>query len=368
MFEPLISEKEAISIKYLPQSQILLALSDLREQNRVPLLLVNHFQQKKGTYKQDSEYTRKLGANDVFIQLQSGLDSIGEQQCELWIGSGQWQYGHKELDVDVDLSFCSNENTLIGSVSIPLEENSSLQNLSQLYYKQIIDFISEQSKQHLLRMWNYFPDINQSGHVLERYQEFCIGRHNAFASGATKEFDYPAASAVGSASQALSPKMVIIFIATHESGLFLENPDQISAYQYPSHYSPKSPSFARASIYHTGKLQQLHISGTASIVGHESKFHGDIINQTHQTIKNLKRLIKHGNEECAQNEQFSLMSSSAGAPIIKVYLRNPADKEIVAPIIQAFTPDTQYICYLQADVCRQELDIEIEMLLNSQRE
>ena len=372
MFESHISENEAISIHYLPQSQLSLALSDFHKQNKTALLLLNHFQQSSPFSKQSSEYSEKLRSNQEFISLYSGLESIDENQCELWIGNGQWQQGRKELNAGIDLSFYHNSSFLIGSLSIPLEAGDSLQNLSQMYYEQIINFIEAQNKPHLLRMWNYFPDINQldnlSNNALERYQEFCIGRHNAFASGSKKEFEYPAASAVGSASQATSSEMVIIFIATREAGQFLENPDQISAYQYPSHYSPKSPSFARASVYHTGKLQQLHISGTASIVGHESKFHGDIINQTHQTIRNLERLIKHSNEECSTGEGFSLMNSSAGAPIIKVYLRNPADKVIVDPIIQAFTPETQYICYLQADVCRQELDIEIEMLLNTQTE
>ena len=148
-------------------------------------------------------------------------------------------------------------------------------------------------------------------------------------------------------------------------GLFLENPDQISAYQYPSHYSPKSPSFARASICQSTKLQQLHISGTASIVGHESKFHGDIIKQTHQTIRNLKRLIQHSNEKCVEDEPFNLASPASESAAIKVYLRNPADLDKVLPIIQDFTLDSKNTCYLQADICRQELDIEIEMLLNS---
>lgn len=374
MFEPLtpkqvISDKGDIHLKYLWQSQVSLTLSALKQQKMAPLLLLDHFQQT----------TSLSGIEQPFIHLRSGLESIGKKQCELWIGEGLWEKGIKALQANSELSFCFNQDSLIGSLSIMLPAEHSLQSLSQLYYEQIIDFIQTQNKPHLLRMWNYLPLINQidsckSG-PLERYQQFCVGRHNAFAATAAKELEYPAASAVGSCSETHSAKMVIIFITTSKPGHFLENPDQTSAYQYPSQYSPKSPSFARASICQGAKLQQLYISGTASIVGHVSKFQGDIINQTHQTIRNLKRLIQYSkeeypNEKCAADERFNPgalvpKTSAAGTPFIKVYLRNPADRDKVAPIIQEFSPDSKSICYLQADICRQELDIEIEMLINS---
>jgi len=368
---PLIStlEESAIDIKYFPQSELPSAFKVLQKQKLIPLLLIEHFHEDHDFSKQNPKDYELFGLNNALIHLHSGLNSIGDKQCELWVGNSDWEFGQKSLLNDVELSFCSNAHSLIGSLSISLASESSLQELSRLYYEEIIEFISSHNKPNLLRMWNYFPDINHLdsglGSSLERYQEFCIGRHNAFASGTKADFDYPAASAVGSSSQLGSPTMVILFIATSQPGLFLENPDQVSAYQYPSQYSPKSPSFARASICQTKKLQQLHISGTASIVGHESKYHGDIVNQAHQTIKNLKRLIQHSNEQFETKETFKLNNSAAGAPIIKVYLRNSQDKETIEPIIKDFSPDSKNICYLQADVCRQELDIEIEMLLNA---
>ncbi len=362
-------EGSGIYIKYLQQSQLSSALSALEQQKMLPLLLLDHFPQTTALFG-----SQKSIATQPLIHLRSGLDSIGEKQCELWVGNDHWQQGSINLQENADLSFCFSQDSLIGSLSISLLPEHSLLSLSQAYYEQIIDFIQTQNKPHLLRMWNYFPDINQtdnfSGDSLERYQQFCIGRHNAFASGATKEFAYPAASAVGSCSKNASAthgaKMVIVFIAMNKAAQFLENPEQISAYQYPNHYSPKSPSFARASFCQTEKLQQLYISGTASIVGHESKFHDNIIKQTQQTIKNLQRLIQHSNEECAADKLFSMASGRtiSGAPAIKVYLRKPTDFTKVLPIIQEFTLNCKNICYLQADICRRELDIEIEMLLN----
>jgi len=352
--ELLISKKEGINIKYLPQRQLSAALSVLKEQNLTPLLLIDHFQNP----------TFSSTPSTALIHLNSGLHSVGEKQCELWIGSGDWQQGKTNLYADIELSFCFNQDFLIGSLSLPLSSGASLQDLSQIYYEQIMHYISDKNQHHLLRMWNYLPFINQIDNDLERYQQFCIGRHEGFAINKMIDFAYPAASAVGNYSNGDSAQLVITFIATQHCGHFLENPNQISAYQYPDYYSPRSPSFARASIYQTEKLEQLYISGTASIVGHESKFSGDIINQTHQTIKNLKYLIDHSNEAGTVSEVFHLSSTDKFAPAVKVYLRNPADLDKVQAIIQAFIPGVNNVCYLQADICRQELDIEIEMLLN----
>ena len=162
--------------------------------------------------------------------------------------------------------------------------------------------------------------------------------------------------------------MLILFIATKQPVLFIENPDQISAYAYPSHYSPRSPSFARASVHQTSLNKQLYISGTASIVGHKSLFPGDIVGQTKQTIKNIEKLIQHAGKKFNVSTHFNISDSTADLSSIKIYLRNPDDLAKVTPLIQKFVPLCNNICYLQADICRQELDIEIEMLLNSKNE
>jgi hypothetical protein len=51
---------------------------------------------------------------------------------------------------------------------------------------------------HLLRVWNYLPDIHRDRDGLERYRRFSLGRHEAFvAAGRDIARDAPAASAVG---------------------------------------------------------------------------------------------------------------------------------------------------------------------------
>ncbi len=350
-----------IHIQYFPQSHLSHVLSVLKQQNKTPLLLLEHTKQSKIT----------VAEPQPLIHLNSGLESIfasnsqHELCCELWSAQGQWESETlTNQSANTNLSFCTHKEYIIGSLSIPLSDCDSLQDQTRSFYEQIINFLRVQGKPHLLRIWNYFPDINQKDDDFERYQQFCVGRHIAFnkhpAANNTK-IQYPAASAVGSHS----PIMVIIFIASHQPVLYIENPDQISAYSYPTYYSPKSPSFSRASIYQTSDTMQLYISGTASIVGHKSLFPGDISNQTRQTIKNLNKLIQHTNQQPEVSTYFNLSDATNGSSSLKVYLRNPDNFPEVAPLIQEFAPLCKNICYLQADICRQELDIEIEMILNS---
>lgn len=352
-----------IHIQYFPQSHLDSALSALKQQNKTALLLLEHTKLSK-TALTTAEF-------QPLIHLKSGLESIGssnsqnEPWCELWSAAGQWEHGSQSNQSNSGrLSFCTNNEYLIGSLSIPLTAQDSLQQQTQSYYEQIIDFINAQEKPHLLRMWNYFPFINQLDEGFERYQQFCVGRHHAFndhQNSANTKIQYPAASALGSHSS----MMLILFIATKQPVLFIENPDQISAYAYPSHYSPRSPSFSRASVHQTSLNKQLYISGTASIVGHKSLFPGDISGQTKQTIKNIKKLIQHAGKKFNVSTHSKTYDNATDLSSLKVYLRNPHDFPKVAPLVQEFVPLCNNICYLQADICRQELDIEIEMLLNS---
>ena len=344
-------ENHLIQIKYVQQNQIHQSLSELVVQNSTPLLFLEHSQ----------NLTQLTSAEHQLIHLQSGLKSVGNGQqsdwCELWFAKGHWQQDHFDNSQGIQISHYQNDDVLLGSLSIQLTDVSSMQEISQMYYQQLIDFIAQQNKPHLIRMWNYVPDIHRSEDGLERYQQFCVGRHNAFANGP----GYPAASAVGSHSS----EMIILFIAARQPGIFIENPEQVSAYQYPCEYSPKSPSFARASLYQEQGLKQFYISGTASIVGHESQFINDILGQTKQTLKNLKTLIQYANKQEQLAIDFDPHGGLNNSQTIKVYLRKSDDFLKVAPLIQKFAPNCQNICFLQADICRRDLDIEIEMLCNS---
>src|SRR5688500_14964147 len=140
--------------------------------------------------------------------------------------------------------------------ALTLEENGSLESLTRGAYARMIEDARAAGYPYFLRMWNYVGDINEFDEGRERYQLFCAGRHDAFvAAGYQHGADLPAASAVGSHGRGL----VVYFLASREPGVQVENPRQISAYDYPAQYGPKSPSFSRLTVWrseeHTSELQ-----------------------------------------------------------------------------------------------------------------
>jgi enamine deaminase RidA (YjgF/YER057c/UK114 family) len=139
--------------------------------------------------------------------------------------------------------------------------------------------------------------------------------------------------------------------------LSLENPQQTPAYAYHAKYSSQSPKFSRATALLLGDYMTTWISGTASIVGSESCYPGDIEKQTQQTIDNIQRLISPDNFA-------SSGVSGAGAGFqdlakIRVYLKRPEDLAKCRAICTRRFGSVPAI-YAVADVCRPELLVEIE--------
>ena len=140
----------------------------------------------------------------------------------------------------------------------------------------------------------------------------------------------------------------------------LENPMQVSAFDYGEAYSPKSPKFSRAMAFVAGSDAKVYISGTASITDSESRFEGDPEGQTHQTLDNIAALVtpenlaRHGvNGYGATLEHFA---------VARVYVKNKSDFPAIKQVCEKRMPETP-IVYTFADVCRPELLVEIEGLI-----
>ncbi|EQD39835.1 Endoribonuclease L-PSP, partial [mine drainage metagenome] len=131
-------------------------------------------------------------------------------------------------------------------------------------YSTIFDRLDCEDYPQLLRVWNYFPGINDMGSELERYREFNVGRYEAFfhKNRTVCGGSMPAACALGTKKGGL----VICFLASKVPGISLENPRQTHAYSYPKDFGPRSPIFSRGVLLDDSLL----ISGTASIIGSET--------------------------------------------------------------------------------------------------
>ena len=193
---------------------------------------------------------------------------------------------------------------------------------------------------HLIRIWNHIAGLNDGDGDTERYRRFCIGRHDAFAAAGWPKQRFPSASGVGMPGGALT----VYALAADNAGVQVENPRQVSAYDYPRQYGPRSPSFARATI----AAGLLLTAGTSSVVGHQTVHADDVEAQLDETLVNLDAVAR-----------------AAGAPglatfdRLKVYLRRRSDYPVVAARLEREFPRAQKL-FLEADICRNDLLVEIE--------
>ena len=207
---------------------------------------------------------------------------------------------------------------------------------------------------HLYRIWNYVPRINAATAGLENYRRFCRGRSLAFETRYGPDFrrHLPAGSAVGSPGGALA----VAFVAGPDAPRHFENPLQVPAFEYPEHYGPRPPSFARATLAGPGPGAVLYLSGTAAIRGHASVAPGDLAGQLACTRENLARI--------AAAAGVDLAAPDPAARTFKIYLRHPADLPALrADLDRHLLRPADTVTILAADICRAELLVEIEAVL-----
>ena len=219
------------------------------------------------------------------------------------------------------------------------------------------DLFAATGSWHLARVWNYVPEINCLGaDGLENYRVFCRGRSLAFEEkyGSSFKALLPAASAVGSKTS----RLTVAFAAYHARPHHVENPLQVPAYDYPTDYGPRPPSFARATLVQTGAAPSLFVSGTAAIRGHLTMAPGDTLRQLEYTLENLRTISS------ACGLKSTLVLPGAEKRMFKVYLRHPSDVPAVAARLeQELLLPGDIVSYLHADICRVSLNVEIEASL-----
>jgi chorismate lyase / 3-hydroxybenzoate synthase len=253
-----------------------------------------------------------------------------------WRHNGCWMWGAVELHDTAD-------------------EPLSLESQAYQAYTDIFAALNETGCPHLQRLWNYLPAINADGGELERYRQFNTGRQQAFLQAGSSAFEgSPAACAIGTHGG----PMRVRFLAGRGAPVPVENPRQVSAYRYPKSYGPTSPSFSRAALIDAGAGRVgLLISGTASIVGHQSMHAGNVAEQTRETLRNLQAVIDAAHAKTSA--RFAVPDLACA-----VYVRRSADAPQIAQVLGdalgADAPMLRHAVHLEADICRSDLLVEIE--------
>ena len=220
-------------------------------------------------------------------------------------------------------------------------------------YHELLALLDERGYPGLQRVWNYVPRINEDQRGVERYKRFNVGRARGFEErfGENAERHFSAASAVGTTGDTL----IVCFAAGREPGTHIENPRQVCAHRYPPDYGPKSPSFARGTFAPTSWGETLFLSGTGSVVGHETKHRGDPLGQLEESLTNIDALLDGGVARSGPRrhdvDRFVLL---------KTYVRSPEHFPAIRDALaRRLDPSTPAI-YLKADLCRTDLLVEIE--------
>lgn len=212
----------------------------------------------------------------------------------------------------------------------------------------------------IVRQWNYVPNILNIQHFegknLQHYQLFNEIRQKYYASNDFME-GYPAATGIGTRNGNFDLDFFALKSSESIQKVGLSNPKQHDAYKYDQSHLigdasfgqiKKTPLFERAKMLKTNEGTQVFISGTASIIGQETIGIGDIKCQTEVTINNIKELISTSNS--IQTNQFTYL---------RAYIKEENHFHEVRSILETLFPDIT-ISYLQADICRDNLLVEIE--------
>jgi chorismate lyase/3-hydroxybenzoate synthase len=270
----------------------------------------------------------------------------GDRRIERWSADAPVDVGALR-----DVGYARVGEYLFANLLVPEGRCADMENVTRSSYLKLDALLRREGYPYWLRAWNYFSGITQGDGEGERYRRFNAGRHSAVGLSDAVSRNLPAASALGSEAGGF----VLCALAGRRPATQIENPRQVSAPQYPPRYGLRSPMFARAALVANGAGGQLLVSGTASIVGHESLHADDPVAQVEETARNFDALIDTALTADKSRSPYTRVRLES----LKVYLRAAADYDRLLPRVrQLFATNDPLV--LRADICRRDLLVEIE--------
>lgn len=200
----------------------------------------------------------------------------------------------------------------------------------------------------IIRQWNYIERITAFEGEDQHYQSFNNSRSQFYAQ--TKWLQgYPAATGIGANLGGILVDLDAAVFKTADAFIRpIDNKLQVAAHAYSDQVLETAdclkttPKFERAKSMTFGERRLVYISGTAAIRGEASLEGVGLEKQLHITMENIAEL-----------------TGDALPVLLRVYLKYPEDFEEAARLMNAYALEIP-ISYMWADVCREELLIEIE--------
>lgn len=219
-----------------------------------------------------------------------------------------------------------------------------------------------------VRSWNFVPGIcTPIGVGLDRYRVFNIARHRAFAArfgdAAIGDGRLPTASCVGHQGLTLATHI----LGARRASVPVENPRQVSAYAYSLKYGPRPPCFSRAGLVEVEGRRLLLVAGTASVRGEESVHDGSLEEQLRETVVNLRAVVAQGRRVGGVTHGEEAPAPLKDVRATRVYYRRCEDLAWLKRALPRELVKDADVEFVHADICRDELLVEIEIVVDVAR-
>ena len=212
----------------------------------------------------------------------------------------------------------------------------------------------------ITRQWNYIEGIVSKKEDHQNYQVFNDAR-SQFYQDHFSEKGYPAATGIGMEAGGI----LIDYLAikgNHVTNVPIDNPVQIPAHKYhqdclmglPTGDRKTTPKFERGRYVSLHGEEIVFVSGTAAITGEKTANQGDVEQQTRITIDNIDRLISKDNLSKSIIIPWDLKFN-----YLRIYVKERNDLKKVREICEKRYGDVPMV-WLQANICRDDLTVEIE--------
>ena len=227
-------------------------------------------------------------------------------QMEVWRSEGPIKTGSWDR-----LRFAQGEQLTMGHIALDLRKTGDMRESSRLAYDILQSYLQQSPHQWPLKIWNYIPGINQGSGDDELYRQFCLGRAEAVSIDPGNRPPLPAATGIGT--------------------------------------PPDEPA-----------LQVYFLAG--ALPGHQTNHENQVANQLSESLRNVYSLLDEGHR--LMGDSKARLDSDG---ILKVYIRNPEDYDLIRRTLEAEAPAEIPRIYLQGDICRESLLTEIDGIVSGQR-
>ena len=232
----------------------------------------------------------------------------------------------------------------------------------------------EMSFDNIIRQWNYIGEIltitKTDLSEIQNYQIFNEVRHEYYQKYKRLP-GFPAATGIGCRYNSVAIDFNAFSFKSDCYDIMIDNPLQVNPYAYEQNKligtglnkkkTKHAPEFVRGRLISDGINSLLYVSGTASIIGQEVTGTGDVELQTRTTIQNIKTVADRKNIVRCSSQPIPIPEKYR---YLRVYVKYMEDIPLVKSICRQHFGDIPSI-YIQADICRTDLLVEIEAEINS---